>query len=109
MKIVCPVCGISGFLQQRGNSSRVLHYVGYVDGKRVYKSHSLAGAGERTGLVINDGNNGNQRTVLNKVGNGFFGQNRADKVDRTGFEPVTSALRMRRSYQTELPARGFSL
>ena len=25
-------------------------------------------------------------------------------VDRAGFEPATSALRMRRSYQTELPA-----
>jgi hypothetical protein len=26
-------------------------------------------------------------------------------VDRAGFEPATSALRRRRSYQTELPAR----
>ena len=25
-------------------------------------------------------------------------------VDRAGFEPATSALRMRRSYQAELPA-----
>ena len=28
-------------------------------------------------------------------------------VDRAGFEPATSALRMRRSYQTELPAQNF--
>ena len=30
-------------------------------------------------------------------------------VDRAGFEPATSALRMQRSYQTELSARSFSL
>jgi post-segregation antitoxin (ccd killing protein) len=29
-------------------------------------------------------------------------------VDRAGFEPATSALRMRRSYQTELPAHAAS-
>jgi hypothetical protein len=65
MKVLCPVCGISGFLQQRGNSSRVLHYVGYVDGKRVYKSHRM---------VIN-GNNGNQPMVINKSGMGIFNDN----------------------------------
>ena len=32
-----------------------------------------------------------------------------ESVDRAGFEPATSALRRRRSYQTELPARAFSL
>jgi hypothetical protein len=37
MKVVCPICNVQGVLQQRGNSSRIQHYVGFKDGKRTYK------------------------------------------------------------------------
>ena len=43
--------------------------------------------------------NDKQPSFLNECS--FIKEN---SVDRAGFEPATSALRMRRSYQTELPA-----
>ena len=56
MKIICLTCGISGVLQQRGNSCRVQHYIGSRDGKRVYFYHKV-GAKE-----ITDGSNGSKFT-----------------------------------------------
>ena len=53
MKVECPVCGVQGFLEIRGNSQRVCHYKGMVDGKRVYERHPI-------------GNNGNQSMGINK-------------------------------------------
>jgi hypothetical protein len=41
MKIQCPVCGVDGILQQRGNSQRIQHYEGIVQGIRKYHYHSL--------------------------------------------------------------------
>jgi len=41
MKVECPICGIGGFLQKRGNSYRIQHYKGYVDGKRIYEYHRI--------------------------------------------------------------------
>ena len=41
-KIFCPVCGIQGFLEKRGNSLRVKHYKGYFNGKRVYETHNIS-------------------------------------------------------------------
>lgn len=94
MKVLCS-CGREGILEVRGGSSRVVHYE-WVDGKRIFTRHR----------VVGNGGMGTVGTGLgtDKDGNGFFGGN---KVDRWGFEPQTSALRMRRSYQTELPAHGF--
>ncbi len=47
MKIKCPICGVEGFLQQRGNSgSRVQHYEGFIDGKRVYAYHAIGSKSE---------------------------------------------------------------
>ncbi len=46
------------------------------------------------------------KTITNG-GTPFLGEasfSKEGSVDRAGFEPATSALRMRRSYQTELPA-----
>jgi hypothetical protein len=40
MKIKC-ICGIEGFLEKRGNSYRVKHYVGKVGKKRKYKTCKL--------------------------------------------------------------------
>ena len=44
MKVKCPICGIEGFLQQRGNSYRIQHYRGYVNGKRIYEYHNATRA-----------------------------------------------------------------
>ena len=41
MKIKCPVCGVYGLVQQRGNSFRVQHYRGFVEGRRDYEYHKL--------------------------------------------------------------------
>ncbi len=41
MKVICPKCGISGFLQLRGDSCRIQHYVGFKEGKRVYQYHKV--------------------------------------------------------------------
>lgn len=41
MKVECPICGIGGFLQKRGNSYRIQHYKEYVDGKRIYEYHRI--------------------------------------------------------------------
>jgi len=40
-KVVCPTCGIQGHPQQRGSSSRIQHYKGFIDGKREYIYHKL--------------------------------------------------------------------
>ena len=40
MKIVCQACGVVGYLQHIGkNYYRVRHYVGYENGKAVFKYH----------------------------------------------------------------------
>jgi hypothetical protein len=40
VKIVCQVCGVSGYLQHIGkNYYRVRHYLGYKDGKPIFKYH----------------------------------------------------------------------
>ena len=43
MKIECPECHVEGHLQRRGGSFRVQHYVGYVEGKRIYCYHKVDG------------------------------------------------------------------
>ena len=52
MKLVCPVCGIEGILESRGKSQRVLHYRGFIDGKRVYEKHSIMGVNGNKSLGI---------------------------------------------------------
>jgi hypothetical protein len=42
MKVRCPICGIIGVLQERGNSCRVQHYQGYENGKRRYLYHKVS-------------------------------------------------------------------
>ena len=41
MKVLCSVCNVEGILEQRGNSQRVLHYRGFINGKRMYEKHNL--------------------------------------------------------------------
>ena len=40
MKMVCPVCGQEGVVEQRGNSVRIVHY-SWVNGKRVFMKHTV--------------------------------------------------------------------
>jgi len=40
MKVVCPVCGREGVVEQRGNSIRIVHY-SWVNGKRVFMKHTV--------------------------------------------------------------------
>jgi hypothetical protein len=41
LKIKCPICGITGHLQKREDSYRIQHYLGFVNGKRVYQYHPI--------------------------------------------------------------------
>ncbi len=62
MKVLCPVCHIEGLLQQRGNSSRVQHYVGFENGRRIYQYHSVKGMEE-------NGSNGSKLLEVKEGGN----------------------------------------
>jgi hypothetical protein len=42
LKILCPICGVEGVLQQRGNSYRIQHYQGFKNGKRNYQYHKVS-------------------------------------------------------------------
>jgi hypothetical protein len=94
LKVLCSVCGREGILEVRGNSQRVVHYE-WVNGRRVFARHTIKADGNSGMGTVGTG------LGTEKVGMGVFSQN---KVDRAGFEPATSALRRRRSYQTDLPA-----
>ena len=47
--MVCPVCNVEGLLQNRGNSSRIQHYIGFENGKRLYSYHRLEVKGSNNG------------------------------------------------------------
>jgi len=38
MKVICPTCGIAGFIEHRGNNYRIKHYAGY-DGNQWESKH----------------------------------------------------------------------
>jgi len=40
--LTAAVCGIEGFVEKRGSSVRILHYKGFMNGRRVYEKHSIA-------------------------------------------------------------------
>jgi hypothetical protein len=41
VKVMCPQCHVKGFLEVRGSSARVKHYVGMKNGKGIYKTHRI--------------------------------------------------------------------
>ena len=41
VKIDCPICGSLGYLQIRGSSARVGHYLGFKNGVRIVEWHRL--------------------------------------------------------------------
>jgi hypothetical protein len=66
MKIRCPICGIDGLFQQRGNSYRVQHYQGFENGKRIYLYHKVSGVEV----------NGSKIMEVNKKASSFFSRNK---------------------------------
>lgn len=56
MKVQCPVCGIEGILETRGKSQRVLHYQGFINGKRIYEKHTISGVNGNNFQGINNVN-----------------------------------------------------
>jgi hypothetical protein len=57
LKVKCPVCGIEGFLEQRGNNYRIKHYQGYNGNQRQYSTHKIS-----RDYTSDLGINGNKRT-----------------------------------------------
>jgi len=88
MKMVCPVCGKEGFVQQRGNSCRIGHYVGFRNGVSIIEWHNVVASS----LVKTDGKDGKELMVKDKVDLGVFGVNSHYMEPRAGFEPATPAL-----------------
>ena len=86
MRTICPVCGIEGLLQQRGNSKRIQHYTRHTNGKRTFIYHKIE----------TNGNNALEtKTLKIKLNNRF-------RAGREGFEPSTSSLEGWRSIRAEL-------
>ena len=90
MKMLCPVCGIEGFLQQRGNSRRIQHYAGYREGKQSFTYHKLELNGSESVEV---------KTIRLGLDNKLM-------VGSMGFEPMTSSLEGWRSIRAELTTQG---
>ncbi len=61
MKLVCPVCNTIGFLEARGQSFRVKHYLGFENGKRKYTLHKVTAEQVKLGI------NGNQNMGINNL------------------------------------------
>jgi hypothetical protein len=54
-KILCPVCGVMGSVQQRGNSTRIGHYVGFRNGVSIVQWHKIDSSGkDEESLVKNN-------------------------------------------------------
>ena len=84
MKVKCPICGIEGHLQVRGNSARVGHYQGYSGRTRIVKWHRVDK--DTLSHLVNSGNqtmeNGNKNVVIKKANLG------SKMVRGVGFEPT---------------------
>ena len=88
MKVECSVCHVRGVLQQRGNSCRIQHYVGFENGKRIYLYHKVGA------MEVTAGSNGSKLLEVNEVGSGILLGNGAPPI---GLEPMTDWLTASRS------------
>ena len=68
---------MQGILEVRGNSQRVLHYKGFIDGKRTYEKHTMMGV------------NGSKTLGVKKP---RIGVNCGSIAGPMGFEPMTFSL-----------------
>ncbi len=92
MKVECPVCGVQGVLQQRGNSCRIQHYVGFENGARRYLYHKVDG--KAIGLLEVNGSNGSKNMEVKEPFSGILLVNGAPPI---GLEPMTDWLTASRS------------
>ena len=74
MMIRCPVCGIEGFLEKRGNNYRIKHYVGYDGNQRKYTTHRISNEYIITVGINNQ--NGNQYMGINPKDSSPFSKNK---------------------------------
>ena len=82
VKVRCPVCGVMGHLERRGNSYRIKHYQTYRDGRRVYINHRIPSS-LISEIVTNSnqsdnssmGINGNQNMGIKTLNMGLNEQN----------------------------------
>ena len=73
-KIKCPICGIEGFLEKRGNSYRVKHYKGYINKKRIYVTHKIPSSLiSTTEIVTNLSDQSNNNLLMGINGNQIMG------------------------------------
>ena len=73
-KIKCPICGIEGFLEKRGNSYRVKHYKGYINKKRIYVTHMIPSSLiSTTEIVTNLSDQSNNNLLMGINGNQIMG------------------------------------
>jgi hypothetical protein len=64
MKALCPICGIEGFLEQRGSNARIKHYQGFSGQQRIYSCHTVTMEQLNSSESI-----GNQLGINTNVGN----------------------------------------
>jgi hypothetical protein len=83
LKVKCPTCGIQGFIEKRGNSYRVKHYIGYDGNQRKYLIHKL-----NEDYINSMGINGNQNMGINNLS---FAFNPENVVARERFELSSAA------------------
>ena len=94
MKVECPVCHVQGVLQQRGKSSRIQHYVGFQNGKRVYLYHKTVG------MEVNGSKNGSKcvnNVEVKKTESALSCRKETKKAPPKGLEPLTDWLTASRS------------
>ena len=84
LKVKCPSCGISGFLQVRGTNVMVQHYQGFRDNRRIYIYHKVPYE-----LFQNLQVNASKTMQVNSPNNNLLLRNMAGEV---GFEPTTPNL-----------------
>ncbi|MGA2386168.1 MAG: hypothetical protein ABSG33_06515 [Candidatus Bathyarchaeia archaeon] len=75
MKLVCPVCNNVGFLEERGQSFRVKHYLGFENGKRKYTLHKVTAEQVKLGI------NGNQNMGINNLESSSISRTKVDWGD----------------------------
>ena len=90
MKVLCSVCGRMGFLQVRGKSARVGHYLGYSGKTRMVEWRRM----DASNRVVN-GNHGNQSMVINKSEMSVFNENKSGRsLAWLGHRPPTPTTRV---------------
>ncbi len=89
-KIVCPTCGVQGYLQTRRNSMRVQHYLGYEQGKRKYNYHKITR--EYLESVEVNEQNGSKLPEVNRDNVSFKSQRKINSIYQSSGSIVRSSI-----------------